>query len=200
MIIQDRFVIPAPIEQTWAFLLDIPRVSACVPGAQGIEQVGDGSYQGNLLVKVGPVAANFGGKVSLDEQNPPTHLAASARAKDQNTASMVSVNFSADLAEVAADQTEVAFEIALTVRGRLGQFGQGVILETSRQMTRAFAECVQAQLAAPAAAEAAGRGEASAAPTPAVTPSILTILIRSIWTNIINWLRGLRPRYGKTSE
>ena len=34
MIIEDKFVISASQQDVWDFLLDIPKVSTCVPGAE----------------------------------------------------------------------------------------------------------------------------------------------------------------------
>ena len=46
MKLQDSFEIEAPAEQIWEFLLDIPRVSVCVPGAEDVKEVEPDVYQG----------------------------------------------------------------------------------------------------------------------------------------------------------
>lgn len=207
MIVEDKFVISAPLEETWNFLLDIPRVSQCIPGAGEIEQVDEGTYKGNLVVKVGPIGANFAGQVQLADLDPPHHLSATARAKDQATASIASIDFSAALSPGEAEETEVAFKVDVTIRGRLGQFGHGVIRETAKQMTQVFAECVQAQLVQQVSDVHATKGAGgtqstgpatypeAAAPAPQVapkTPSLIVILIKSIASTFANWLRSLR--------
>lgn len=207
MIVEDKFVINAPVEETWNFLLDIPRVGRCVPGAGEIEQVDDGTYKGNLVVKVGPIGANFAGQVQLADLDPPHRLTATARGRDQATASMASIDFSAALSPAENKETEVVFTVDVTIRGRLGQFGQGVIRETAKQMTQVFAECVRAQIVPQVSDERAANGANSvhatgpntypeaAAPRPqlaARTPSLITILIKSIVNTLVNWLRSLR--------
>jgi carbon monoxide dehydrogenase subunit G len=42
MKLQDSFVIEAPV---WAFLLDVPRVSACLPGAEAVKEVKPDVYE-----------------------------------------------------------------------------------------------------------------------------------------------------------
>ena len=204
MLIEDKFVIDAPLEEAWTFLLDIPRVSQCVPGVKEIEQVDEETYRGTLIVRVGPIAANFQGKVVLEEVDAPHHLRASAQARDQATSSMASINFSANLAEVDEAQTEVAFTVDAVIRGRLGQFGQGVILETAKQITSAFAQCLQVQLKQYSAAMVAEEEEPQAIRTSSTPftqaadlqsppPSLFVILSKSVINTIINWLRSLRP-------
>lgn len=214
MIIEDRFTIGAPVEDTWHFLLDIPRVSQCIPGAQDIEQVDDETYKGALVVKVGPIGANFSGQVQLVDLDPPHSMKATARGKDRATSSMASIDFSAALAPLDGGETEVTFHVDVSIRGRLGQFGQGVMRETARQLTQVFAECVQARLAQQSAGKhdspktagdaiddsSANDDSTNTYPAPATAvsqngpqaPSLVAILVKSIVNTFRNWLRSLR--------
>src|SRR5438876_332245 len=66
---ENEFVVVAPIERTWRTLLDLPRVARCLPGAT-IEPVSeDGSYQGSMRVKVGPVTMDYKGVATLTEMD-----------------------------------------------------------------------------------------------------------------------------------
>ncbi|MFN8455751.1 MAG: SRPBCC family protein [Anaerolineae bacterium] len=206
MIIEDKFEISAPIQQVWDFLLDIPSVSRCIPGAQEVEQVDEQTFNGSLVVKVGPIKANFSGKAILAEVEPPRRIIARAEAKDKSTASMVSAAFTAVLTEITSSQTEIAYQVDVAIRGRLGQFGQGVIRETAKQVTQAFAECLQARLAEQMAAAApppeppqrdgspmSTPTTAPAAPRPQASPSLLSILLKAVMASINNWFRAILP-------
>jgi carbon monoxide dehydrogenase subunit G len=46
MKLQDTFVIEAPVEQVWTFLLDIPRVRGWVPGTEGVEVAEPNVFRG----------------------------------------------------------------------------------------------------------------------------------------------------------
>jgi carbon monoxide dehydrogenase subunit G len=212
MIIEDKFVISAPIRQVWDYFLDIPGLSGCVPGADRVEQVDDSSFTGNLVVKVGPIKTNFSGKATLTELEPPHRLTARAQGKDKNTASMVSATFTAALTEVEPDQTEVAYKVDVVIRGRLAQFGQGVIRETSKQITRVFVACAQAKIVAQIAATEQPGVEPEADPnriaastasgTPpqvqsSTPPSLLSILFKSVIASINNWFKALWSSSGK---
>lgn len=213
MIIEDKFAISNPIGEVWDFFLDIPGVSTCVPGVEKVEQVDDETFAGTLAVKVGPIAANFDGRVVIADMEPPRRLVARAEGKDKRTASMVSAAFTATLNETAPDETEVSYQIDVTIRGRLGQFGQGVIRETARQMTQAFATCVQARLAEKAAEDGqpgsqpdvveANRSSAPSAPREARAsdpPSLLTIVLRAIITSIRTRVRALWSGSGRPAD
>lgn len=202
MIIEDKFSIPVPVQQVWDFFVDIPKVSQCIPGVEKVEQVDDQTFTGSLGVRVGPIAANFEGNVVLAELEPPRRLVVRAEGKDRSTASMVSGTMTATLGETAPGQTEVAYQIDVAIRGRLGQFGQAVIIETAKQISQAFATCVQAQLADQAALtfdqaqdEQPGSGQTPPAATrqaqPPTSPSVLSIVLSAIIASILNRLRGL---------
>jgi carbon monoxide dehydrogenase subunit G len=212
MIIEDKFVISAPVQQVWDYFLDIPGLSGCVPGAERVEQVDDRSFTGSLVVKVGPIKTNFSGKATLTELEPPHRLTARAQGKDKNTASMVSATFTATLTDLELDQTEVAYKVDVVIRGRLARFGQGVIRETSKQITQVFVACAQAKILAQIEAteqpgvepepDTNGVDASTASSTPpqvqsATPPSLLSIFFKSIITSISNWFKALWPGSSK---
>ncbi len=73
MRIDQDIVIAAPIERAWAFLTDLPRVSGCVPGVDGIEVTGDDAVAGTIDVRVGPIGLRLAGQVRLVERDPASH-------------------------------------------------------------------------------------------------------------------------------
>lgn len=153
MIIGERFTVAAPREEVWAFFLDVPRSSACMPGVDGVEQVADLHYQGRIQIKVGPLKAGFAMSVTIDETAPPARLVLTARGNDRGTGSMVQATVTATLVE-AGGGTDVAYEMDLSIRGALGRFGQTVIQDTAKKMSRQFVTCLERSLTSPAASEA----------------------------------------------
>ncbi len=150
MLIEQTFVIQTPIQRLWDFLFDIERMSVCMPGVEKVEAVDAETYQGTLKVKVGPIAASFSGKVKLLEVEPPYRLVAKAEGTDARSASLVSATFTSTLTPLTEDQTQVAYQIDVGVRGALGRFGQGVMREVAKRLTAEFARCVESQLRQPA--------------------------------------------------
>jgi carbon monoxide dehydrogenase subunit G len=150
MLIEHTFSVNVPHQTLWDFLFDIPRVSACMPGVDNVESTDPNTYIGKFKVKIGPIAAEFGGKVTLLEVDAPRRLVARAEGTDARTASLVAANFSSTLNPTSESQTEVAYQIDVAVRGVLGRYGQGVMREVAKAMTAQFARCIEAQLRDPA--------------------------------------------------
>lgn len=146
MIIEGSFPLQAPIEKVWDYLIDLQELSACLPGVDKVEKSGDNAYTGVVTVKVGPISSTFQGSVDLVVVEPPTLLKARLQGKDRNTASLVTGEFSSELHPLAGGSTEVHYRFDLAIRGRLGQFGQAVILDTARQLTDEFVTCIRTRL------------------------------------------------------
>ena len=63
--------IPAPRLAVWTKLNDPETLKACIPGCESVEKVSDTEFTAKLVARVGPVKANFSGKVTLTDLNPP---------------------------------------------------------------------------------------------------------------------------------
>ena len=138
MILKDSFIIEAPIDDVWALLQDVHRVSTCVPGVDSIEEIGPNMYNGVLKVKVGPISSSFQGEVTLTEQTyPPGRLVAEVSGKDKISASQVKAIFTGLLIAIEGG-TQLDYEMDVALRGRLAQFGLVVVKATAKKMTAEF--------------------------------------------------------------
>ncbi len=149
MIIEGDFTIDAPIQKVWDFLLDVERMSVCMPGVESVEKSDENTYKGMVTVKVGPIATSFQGEVTITEQQPPKFLRAKLQGRDRKTASLVTGEFSSRISALEESVTQVDYKFDIKIRGRLGQFGQAVILDTSKQLTNEFVKCVRARVENP---------------------------------------------------
>ena len=174
MIIEQKFTVQAPLQRLWDFLIDVERMSACVPGAENVKAVGENEFEGTLKVKVGPIQTRFAGSAKIIETEAPYRLVAKAEASDQRSSSMASVTFTSNLKAIDANATEVVYQVDANIRGTMGRFGQGVIREISKRLAAEFAACVEARLAeaTPVKAAASRTISAPSAPMPASLPPL----------------------------
>ncbi|MDQ7776324.1 MAG: carbon monoxide dehydrogenase subunit G [Paracoccus aminovorans] len=71
MEMSGKKLIPESRETVWKALNDPEILRSCIPGCQSLEKTSDTEMLASATIKVGPVSAKFGGKVSLSELNPP---------------------------------------------------------------------------------------------------------------------------------
>ncbi len=179
MQIEKTFVLKAPRATVWDFLTDPEKVARCLPGAAITGKLEDGkSYGGTMAVKVGPVTANYRGKMrfdKLDEAAGEAEIVASGQeTRGKGGADMKMKSY---VAERAPGETEVKVVSDVNVVGVLAQFGRGMIQDVSDQLFQKFTDCMRRELETPAAPEAAQSPaaaekpeDATSNPTPAPAP------------------------------
>jgi uncharacterized protein len=177
MQIEKSFVVNAPRAAVWEFLTDPKKVASCLPGAAITEKIDDQSYSGTMTVKVGPVTANYRGKMRferLDAAAGEAEIAASGQeTRGKGGADM---RMKSRVVERAPGETEVTVVSDVNVVGVLAQFGRGMIQDVSDQLFQKFSTAMRRELetsaAAPAPAEAAPAQEAPTSPAAPITPRV----------------------------
>lgn len=161
MEIVNRFSVDSMIESAWNALLDVPLVVSCFPGASLTATLAEDSYKGLIRVKLGPIAMEFAGTVTLNEASPDTHTATVKatwqETKNRGSATTVTTFSLSRLSDAAGTQVDV--RTAVQMAGQVAQYGRGVgiINAVSEQMVRQFAANLQNKLAdRPATTEASG--------------------------------------------
>ena len=71
MELQDEITIPAPRDEVYKALNDVAVLKVCIPGCEELERDGENDLVAKVTLKVGPVKARFGGRVTLDPSKAP---------------------------------------------------------------------------------------------------------------------------------
>jgi len=149
MRIENEFLVDAPIDQVWAYLLDVEKIAPCAPGAELTEIVDERTWKGKVNVRVGPVTMSFAGTVTLQERDDAAHRAVlKADGREQRGKGAASALVTSRL-EQAESGTRVVIETDLTISGAAAQYGRGMIGDVSKRMTNEFARCLKANMTAP---------------------------------------------------
>lgn len=181
MQITQSFKVARPLPAVWALFQDIPEIARCMPGAELIEDKGDGNYLGRVGIKLGPFNASFEGeaKVKADAATHAGHVEGKGMDKRGGSRSKLVMDYS--LSE-AGGLTAVDIKADLQLSGPVAQFGRtGVITETANVLIAQFARNIEQKLApaetvAPPAVNAEAVDEAKPTPAPANQISVGTLL------------------------
>ena len=149
MVITTRFEIGAPIEAAWAYLLDVPKIAHCVPGASLTEVIDDKTYAGKVEVKLGPIGVSYKGRITIDSVDETTHTV-HVKAEGAETRGRGGA-FATMTAELQPSEkgTSVVMTTDLAVSGLVAQFGRtGIMQEVAQRMAQRFASCVDQELKA----------------------------------------------------
>jgi carbon monoxide dehydrogenase subunit G len=200
MLIEQTFSVEASRDATVAFFLDADRVTRCIPGAQDVREVAPGNYEAVLGVRLGPIRAAFQGTLRLDDSEAPARLTASGEGRDRATGSLAKVQLTVDLQESRIGLTTVHAVADIALRGRMAQFGTGVMRAAAGELVQEFASCVNASLAVTESATATSGGVAAHATAAAghavdaAPPRLLGLVLRSVLKMVRNSASDLAAR------
>ena len=142
---ENEFTVEAPVEQAWETLLDLERITPCLPGAVLEEESGD-EYKGTMTIRLGPVTQKYNGTVSFEETNEDSRRAVlKADGKDARGQGTASATITSTLTEVDGG-TKVHVETDMHLTGRAAQFGRGVQQEVATKLINQFAECLEKEI------------------------------------------------------
>lgn len=146
MRLDHRFTVPAPIDEAWRVLLDLPRIAPCMPGASLTEFDGE-QFTGTVKVKLGPVSLTYKGKGRFTEVDESAHRAViSASGKESRGSGTAAATITATLVDDGDDTTAVNVVTELTVTGRPAQFGRGMLADVGDRLLGQFSECLATKL------------------------------------------------------
>jgi hypothetical protein len=192
MRIENEFVVKAPLERVWKYVLDVERLAPCAPGAELTEVVDERTWKGRLNVKVGPISMSFAGTVVIQERDDHAHRAVlKAEGREQRGRGAATAVVTSRM-EPAGDGTKVVIETDLSISGAAAQYGRGMIGDISQRMTGEFAKCLEQSIVAsggstnPAGVEHAGT---------AVKPvKGLRLGLWALWRAVVRFFRRLVGR------
>src|SRR5579885_1120486 len=141
---QHSATIAAPKAKVWSFLMDVPKVSTCVPGVQDVKPLDDTNYEGTLKVRVGPIGLSLTGKITMDVRDETAGRAEmTAQASDSKVGGGVQAKLGMQLEELGANEVKLTISTNANVMGKIGEFGQPVIRKKAEQMMAEFTENVK---------------------------------------------------------
>lgn len=174
--------IPAPQSVVWDALNDPEALKEAITGCEELERDGENAFKARVRAKVGPVSAKFGGRVELQDLNPPH----SYRIAGEGTGGAAGFAKGGALVELEADgpdATILKYDVDASVGGKLAQIGSRLIDGAARKMADDFftkfgaIAAARAEAAAPAPVAdptpAAPQQQAEPAPAAPVAPAAI---------------------------
>ncbi len=146
MKLENEFTVDVPVEDVWDVLLDLERVTPCLPGAALTEESGD-EYKGEMKVRLGPVSQEYEGTVKIEEADESEHRAVlKADGKDARGQGTASATITSTLQDEGNGSTKVHVETDMQLTGRVAQFGRGMHKEVASKIMGRFADCLEQEL------------------------------------------------------
>jgi carbon monoxide dehydrogenase subunit G len=190
MELQGSVTIPAAPEQVWHALNDPEVLRLCIPGCEEIRQISAQEMHARLMLKMGPVRANFVGKVLLTDVRPP--LGYTLNFEGSGGSAGFARGSSVIALTATADGTQLDYTAQASVAGKLGQIGGRLMDASARQLADRFFTAFKAHLTE----SAAGGRQIAIAPT--ATSERFPVIAQPASSNASSpgatWFENEKPR------
>jgi uncharacterized protein len=144
--LSNSFTIDRSVDEVYQAFLDVERIATCMPGSRLLGQPEPGTYEGEVRVKVGPLGVTYSGQFTVLNADQQQHtLVMRAKGREQRGAGNADAHIVATLSE-ASDGTLVQIDTDLSIRGKVAQFGRGVIGDVTDGIMQTFAANVEQML------------------------------------------------------
>lgn len=187
MDITEQFTVAQPIDAVWPLFQDVPELARCLPGAELTSDNGDGTFDGKVSVKLGPISSSFEGKATVTYDHDAFSISIDGKGVDRSGGSQGRVNVSVGLVSADEGHTSVTIEAKVMLAGPIAQFGRtGLVNEVSKRLIDEFSECIHAKLdaATPEAAETIVARDVHG----------LTLFLASTWSAFYGWVKSITSR------
>lgn len=140
MKIDETFVVDAALERVWSAIVDPSVVGPCIPNCTDVEVLSPHEYKARIRVAVGPVHASFNVVVAVTDRIERERMTMTTRGEEGSRASMLGAHSSLAVRALDERRTEVHYESEVSLTGRLGKFGLGLMKKKAADLGAQFAE------------------------------------------------------------
>ncbi|MAS04107.1 MAG: carbon monoxide dehydrogenase [Ahrensia sp.] len=138
MEMKDEIRIEAPRARVYEALNDPDILKECIPGCEELIKHTDTDLEAKVTLKIGPVKAKFGGKVTLDQSNAPGRFSLTGEGSG-GVAGFAKGKADVELAE-DGDATILNYAAKADVGGKIAQLGSRLINSTANRLAGQFFE------------------------------------------------------------
>ena len=148
MLIRNSFETAQSIDAVWEFFGDIPRVAACLPGADLTDETADNHYQGTVTIRLGPVKLEVSGEAEVTARDDADKtIVVDASGADKKGRGQAALKLEVALSPSSLG-TNIDVSLDLQLAGAAAQYGRGMIADVTSVLLNDFAMNMQNHLSA----------------------------------------------------
>ena len=136
--LSDEILISAPRDRVYAALNNPEILQRCIPGCEELIQHSATDLEAKVVLKIGPVKARFGGKVTLDTTDAPAGF--SLRGEGSGGVAGFAKGGAIVTLEDLGQDTMLRYTASADVGGKIAQLGSRLIMGTARKLAGNFFE------------------------------------------------------------
>ena len=143
---KDEILIAAPRDRVYAALNDAAMLQKSIPGCEELIRHSDTELEAKVVLKIGPVKAKFGGKVTLDQTGAPGSF--SLRGEGSGGIAGFAKGGAVVTLEDRGAETLLTYDASAEVGGKIAQLGSRLIAGTAKKLADQFFTTFAAEVTA----------------------------------------------------
>jgi len=144
--IAGEYVFNGPREAVWALVRDPDVLATALPGTQSLNRLSENEYEGEMHVRVGPVAGVFSGRIVVSDEVPPESYTLSVEGK--GAPGFAKGTGHVQLMDQGDGTTLMKYEGEVQIGGKIASVGQRLLDTASKSMIRQGLEALNRALEA----------------------------------------------------
>jgi len=144
--VAGEYVFNGPREEVWELVRDPEVLATALPGTQSLNQVSENEYEGEMHVRVGPVAGVFSGRVVASDEVPPESYTLTVEGK--GGPGFAKGTGHVQLVDQGDGTTLMKYEGEVQIGGKVASVGQRLLDTASKSMLRQGLEALNKALEA----------------------------------------------------
>lgn len=124
-------------ETVWQTVRDPEVLTACVKGAEEIEQISDREYEGVIRQTVAGIGVEMNGELQIQELEAPRWLRFNGVGSDTRTGSRMEIDATVEISE-GEPETALSYDVEVTFTGKLASLGSRVLRRQIRTNIDAY--------------------------------------------------------------
>jgi carbon monoxide dehydrogenase subunit G len=155
MKLEGEYTFDGPQNEVWKIIRDPEVLSTALPGTQSLDQISENEYQGEMNVRVGPVAGVFSGKILVSNEVPPASCTLTVEGKGKP--GFVNGTGNVQLIAQEGGKTLMKYDGEMQIGGKLASVGQRLLDSASKSIINQGLATMNAALQARMTAQEAGK-------------------------------------------
>lgn len=132
MKIEGEYTFDGVRELVWEVVRDPEVLATALPGTQSLEKISENEYEGEMHVRIGPVAGLFSGKVLISDEVAPESLTMTVEGKGKP--GFLTGTGAIKLIPQDSGKTLMQYQGDMQVGGRLASVGQRMMDSVSKSL------------------------------------------------------------------
>jgi hypothetical protein len=146
MKIGKTFTVNAPLDLVWEFITSPNLVAPCIPGCSEAIQIDETHFKAKVSLAIGPIKTSFSVDIEQVEMTAPTFARYEVKGNEGGQASRVKADSFLKLTPLDSETTQVEYESDVTIVGRLGKFGAGLVQKVADSIGNEFVATLKGKI------------------------------------------------------